>query len=1552
MSERLRVFISSPGDVQEERLRANLIVQKLARDYARFFRIEAYLWEYEPMLASGHFQDAIEPPSASDVVVLIVYSRLGTFLPEHSTGREYRGLDGRAPVTGTEWEFEEALQANRARGAPDLLAYRKVGDPGASLADAARRAEQERQWGALEAFWRRHFEAGSLFLAGSSKFRTLDEFDRKLEADLVTLIERRIAAGLETDRNAADVVWFKGSPFRGLASYDFDDAPIFFGRDAQTRTALTRLQGAAANGSPFLLILGASGSGKSSLARAGILPALFAPKAISGVAVWRRVVLRPGEGEEDPVLGLARALVAGDAARGVGLPELLATDGDPRQLAAHLATAADDPSYPFRAALDRVVAAERARNALLPHETARLVLLVDQMEDLFTRRIDPARRELFVRILAGLARSGLVWVVGTMRNDLWHRAVEIPQLVALVEASARLDLLRPDAAQVIEIVRRPATAAGLAFETDNESSVGLDAVIARAAAEEPGVLPLLSVMLDALYERDIAGAAGEGKTRRVLRFATYRELGELKGAIARRADEVLVAVGAADPEAAASFPRLLRALVTTAADGKTVTTRPARLGQFPEGSPEARLISAMLASDARLLVASSSEGGAEIRLAHEALVDKWPKAHDLIELDRRDLETRTRLEALQRRWQHGGQGDRTSALLTGLNLAEGLDLVRRWNIDGVSELGAFVRVSERADAWRRRRLLVAAAAIVCVFAGIAAVAGLQWRRAENQAEVARAAEVTEKSARSAAEAERARAAENEKRAEAALRDTQLETARTLAAQVQMALGANDVRQALALALKAGNIEKAALLPGDTAASEPALLQSLAEAREVLHIEGASQSWWMPYAFFGDATLAYADAKAGLVLVDLSAAPKITKRVALPAGRPVTQLAILPEGKLAAVAAGSDLTIVDVAAGKIVSTIALPDRINALDIDPGSRRAVVGTGKWIGIVDLDRPVAPTLIAVPEARDGVNVGQVRFAMGGSAVLATYGVKVLEYDLARQAFFADVGELSGAGIGADNATLESVIAAGQVAFVRIVPDLDNARRFFTVAPLELQAIDPVEGTKAIKRDDSDSEFRGMATIDQERSGKPTAKVAVVSRTGVDRQQFELRYVSGSDGLLLTKEGGLYPPLESFAVPPGDMANQKPDSCTVSVNVSYLACQYWTKDLQGIVVWRVLGGKHRFERIAARYNASSGVSVGDGVILSADKSLVYLADGVETKLADLPDGWRLTSVDGPYVIAQSPAAGEGQIFHYDGAGKLTPMLGPISAASISIVPGGAQALVQKPASVELVELADGKLVWSVPIGALRAVGAASDGRRAIAVAANAVYLIDTDVGRILTSFPLAVGDGTPVAVDPDGGKVAYLDAGHAVAILDLTSGRSETIATKALPTRFAWTKDSSLLLVGGEDGSVLAWDVAGKARRWLVPTPFEKSFQATAWPGQPPQGTVLNIALSHDGRRFALLRQDMPSVELHDMKDGRYLTELTPPWSTLKVPADVSFSADDTILTAWAVHAMARDKPNFVTVHRVPRDFDEALAAVTTRLQALNAKWSAEGPSPEPAN
>ena len=136
------------------------------------------------MLASGHFQDAIEPPSASDIVILILWSRLGTALPERTAMREYHGLDGRAPVTGTEWEFEEALAAARLHGAPRYSRFRNSSPTSIDSRDPAARAKDLEQLDALDAFWRRYFADRGVFLAGASEYRDIEEFAARLEESL------------------------------------------------------------------------------------------------------------------------------------------------------------------------------------------------------------------------------------------------------------------------------------------------------------------------------------------------------------------------------------------------------------------------------------------------------------------------------------------------------------------------------------------------------------------------------------------------------------------------------------------------------------------------------------------------------------------------------------------------------------------------------------------------------------------------------------------------------------------------------------------------------------------------------------------------------------------------------------------------------------------------------------------------------------------------------------------------------------------------------------------------------------------------------------------------------------------------------------------------------------------------------------------------------------------------------------------------------------------------------------------------------------------------
>jgi hypothetical protein len=379
MAQRLRIFISSPGDVPDERLRADLIVDKLGQDYSRYFSLESYRWEHEPMLASGHFQDAIEPPSAADIVILILWSRLGTALPEKTATREYRGLDGRAPVTGTEWEFEEALAAARLHGAPDILVFRNSSPTSIDSRDPAARAKSLEQLDALDAFWKRYFADRGVFLAGASEYRDIEDFAARLEESLRKLIERRIKSRAASGPGDTAPTWL-GNPFRGLQAYEFEHAAIFFGRDALVAKAAEQLTSRARAGTAFILFVGASGSGKSSLVKAALVPRLMKPQRIEGAAILRRAVFRPGDAQNDLILGFAEALTRGPARDSIGLPELLAPGQTAKDLAGYLRANLAAPTFAFTSALARVTETALAAKRILPHESSKIIVVIDQLE--------------------------------------------------------------------------------------------------------------------------------------------------------------------------------------------------------------------------------------------------------------------------------------------------------------------------------------------------------------------------------------------------------------------------------------------------------------------------------------------------------------------------------------------------------------------------------------------------------------------------------------------------------------------------------------------------------------------------------------------------------------------------------------------------------------------------------------------------------------------------------------------------------------------------------------------------------------------------------------------------------------------------------------------------------------------------------------------------------------------------------------------------------------------------------------------------------------------
>ena len=714
--KKLQIFISSPGDVFEERAIAQRVIERMQSEYAGRAVLQPVLWEHEPLLASSTFQEQIVKPSETDVVVSILWSRLGTRLPKGFT----RG-DGSRYDSGTEYEFEDALEAYRRNGKPELLVYRKTAPPSVRLDDEKELLERLQQKKKLDEFVQRWFHdttEGTL-KAAFHAFDSPSDFENLLEAHLHKLIDRKLPDTLAAS-DAVPAVWKKGSPFRGLHAFEFEHAPVFFGRTKAVSDILQALRDQAAEGRPFVLILGMSGGGKSSVVRAGVLPMLTQPGVIEGVALWRRAIFRPGDTPGDLFTGLASAIL-----REHGLPSLDAGTEGPVQLAQVLRESPQSAVMLIKSALDQA-AAQQSKDG--KKVESRLALVIDQMEEMFTQDGVTAKdRKAFANTLDALAGCGRVWIIGTLRSDFYPRLVDLPVIGELKEGDGQYDLMPPVASEIGQMIRLPTRAAGLRFEEDPASSERLDDMLRDAAAERPEILPLLQFTLEELYQRRTPTG--------MLTISAYRELGGVEGSLAQRAETVFQELA---PEVQAALPKVLNALVSIEQDGHETIGRKRAPWKDVIHPEVRRLLETFVA--ARLFVTELGAGGdAVVTVAHEALLWHWPRVQEWVNQNRENLRIRGRIAVAAERWR---QEERPSDLLLprGKPLGEAETLLHH-DIDLSETESAFIGASI-ARSRRNQRLrgaVVMMLGLLAVLAGGAAfLAGEQRNRAveaQSRAEV-------------------------------------------------------------------------------------------------------------------------------------------------------------------------------------------------------------------------------------------------------------------------------------------------------------------------------------------------------------------------------------------------------------------------------------------------------------------------------------------------------------------------------------------------------------------------------------------------------------------------------------------------------------------------------------------------------------------------------------------------------------------------------------------------------------------------------------------------
>jgi len=501
--------------------------------------------------------------------------------------------------------------------------------------------------------------------------------------------DRLVAAinGVRPSVPAADAQRWEGRrPYRGLQAFGPDDAEFFFGRDnlADWLVSSLRREVQALHGVRLLPVLGPSGSGKSSVVLAGLLPRLK-QGAIEGSEAWPIVVVRPGD---DPLRNLAAELVARTSPQGAP-PDM----GRALDLITHLQAEEQ--------ALD--LFARMALSGKPDH--LRLLLVIDQFEEAFTYRPqDDQARQKFEKLrsafIAGLlhasiAPGGNVAVVLTMRSDFLGHCASFPRLNDLV--TAHLEQVGPmQEHELREAIERPA------FKVGGELEPGLAERLLADAKDQAGALPLLQFTLDELWTK---------RRGRKLTRADYDAMGGISGALEHRANAIYTSLTDEDKE---TCRRIFLRLVQPGEGVEDTKRRLPLADLIPRNDPGraervTRVIARLTDRETRLVTAEgeASNASGSVEIAHEALIRGWKELGKWIDANRAGMRIRDRLGDDAREWAEADPEKKDGYLYTGARLA----VAREWAATHRDDMGevevVFLAASEEAhaeEAHRERRL--------------------------------------------------------------------------------------------------------------------------------------------------------------------------------------------------------------------------------------------------------------------------------------------------------------------------------------------------------------------------------------------------------------------------------------------------------------------------------------------------------------------------------------------------------------------------------------------------------------------------------------------------------------------------------------------------------------------------------------------------------------------------------------------------------------------------------------------------------------------------------
>jgi hypothetical protein len=497
--------------------------------------------------------------------------------------------------------------------------------------------------------------------------------------EIVLMLKREQRGAPVVDQPFPDLDFEPRNPYKGLHAFTREDRADFFGRHTLVQELLARLReqissppaSSEASVARFMAIVGPSGSGKSSVVMAGLLPALQ-EGALPGSEQW--IYLNPLVPDKDPLSALAHLLA---------------------------------PYFPEkdRQAIREVLMREGGFGLhqlglnLMSQPETRVVVTIDQFEELFSSDIAEPERRHFIEVLvtATTEPRGPVLVLLTLRADFYDRPFAYPALGRLIQQQ-QCAVLPMSLDELCEVIERPALLPDvrLTFDEDLVGDLLFD------MRGQPGALPLLSFALEQLFHHR--------RDHRLTRYA-YQEIGGVRGALSQHAEATYAALPSEAHRRRART--LFLRLVQPGGRGQNPLLRRADASEFVlEGTEQTQMLRQVIDAftTARLLTSARVMGTSALEISHEALLREWPRLALWVREAREDMQLQQAISHDVREWERRGKPK--DRLYRGSQLKESLAWQERNTASGAE--AAFLRASATRRTRTRINLFLASLLLLAV----------------------------------------------------------------------------------------------------------------------------------------------------------------------------------------------------------------------------------------------------------------------------------------------------------------------------------------------------------------------------------------------------------------------------------------------------------------------------------------------------------------------------------------------------------------------------------------------------------------------------------------------------------------------------------------------------------------------------------------------------------------------------------------------------------------------------------------------------------------------